>query len=99
MFYVRNAAKDTDKGFTNRFHGFSLSNCWLNIGKLDLIQSGNNMPYSFKWASVDKEALLQPLEVKKAGFHILLAFPPRQVQSACLNLQRECAQLSLAFSK
>lgn len=57
------------------------------------------MPYSFKWASVDKEALLQPLEVKKAGFHILLAFPPRQVQSACLNLQRECAQLSLAFSK
>lgn len=44
MFYVRNAAKDTDKGFTNRFHGFSLSNCWLNIGKLDLIQSGNNMP-------------------------------------------------------
>lgn len=57
------------------------------------------MPYSFKWASVDKEALLQSLEVKKGGFHILLALPPRQVQSARLNLQREHAQLFLAFSK
>lgn len=99
MFYVRNAAKDTDKGFTNRFHGFSLSDYWLNIGKLDLIQSRNHMPYSFKWASVDKEALLQSLEVKKPGFHILLAFPPWQVQSARLNLQRERGQLSMAFSK
>lgn len=71
----------------------------LNIGKLDLIQSRNNMPSSFKWASVNKEALLQSLEVKKAGIHLLLAFPPQQVQSARLNLQREHAQLSLPFSK
>lgn len=48
MFYVRIAAEDTDKGFTNRFHGLSLSDCCLNIGKLDLIQSRDNMPYSFQ---------------------------------------------------
>lgn len=81
MFYVRNAAKDTDKGFANIFNRFSLSDCWLNIGKLDLIQSRNNMPSSFKWASVNKEALLQSLEVKKAGIHLLLAFPPSRFRA------------------